>query len=192
MKLVTGGSGIAMGLPANFREAGKLRLARPQRSPRRAEGQGGDPGRFVLAAATRGQIAVAIAAGARALQIERARHRRRRDFCRRGRRLDRRQRRRDRADRLLERRTGRDRRRSGEARTRQGAGALVEGMLASIAGRLQQRGYTRLLVAGGETSGAVVDALGVCALEIGPEIDPGVPWTLSLGDAPTRPRPEVG
>ena len=39
----------------------------------------------------------------------------------------------------------------------------------------------RFLVAGGETSGAVVGALGVSALEIGPEIDPGVPWTRSLG-----------
>jgi len=36
-----------------------------------------------------------------------------------------------------------------------------------------------LIVAGGETSGAVVGALGIKALEIGPEIDPGVPWTRS-------------
>jgi uncharacterized protein YgbK (DUF1537 family) len=36
-------------------------------------------------------------------------------------------------------------------------------------------------VAGGETSGAVVSALGVTALRIGPEIDPGVPWTETLG-----------
>jgi uncharacterized protein YgbK (DUF1537 family) len=34
-------------------------------------------------------------------------------------------------------------------------------------------------VAGGETSGAVVNGLGVKALSIGPEIDPGVPWTRS-------------
>jgi uncharacterized protein YgbK (DUF1537 family) len=39
----------------------------------------------------------------------------------------------------------------------------------------------RLVVAGGETSGAVVEALGVEALRIGPPIDPGVPWTASLG-----------
>ena len=38
----------------------------------------------------------------------------------------------------------------------------------------------RFLIAGGETSGAVVKALGVDALSIGPEIDPGVPWTRSL------------
>jgi hypothetical protein len=40
----------------------------------------------------------------------------------------------------------------------------------------------RLVVAGGETAGAVVDGLGVKALRIGPPIDPGVPWTLSLGE----------
>jgi uncharacterized protein YgbK (DUF1537 family) len=40
------------------------------------------------------------------------------------------------------------------------------------------------VVAGGETSGAVVEALGVRALAIGPEIDPGVPWTRALGDTP--------
>jgi uncharacterized protein YgbK (DUF1537 family) len=37
----------------------------------------------------------------------------------------------------------------------------------------------RLVVAGGETSGAVVQALGARALRIGPEIDPGVPWTAT-------------
>ena len=42
-------------------------------------------------------------------------------------------------------------------------------------------GVTRLIVAGGETSGAVVNGLGVTALEIGPEIDPGVPWTRAVG-----------
>ena len=35
----------------------------------------------------------------------------------------------------------------------------------------------QLLVAGGETSGAVVQALGVQRMAIGPQIDPGVPWT---------------
>ncbi|RYJ01054.1 MAG: hypothetical protein EON47_11960, partial [Acetobacteraceae bacterium] len=35
------------------------------------------------------------------------------------------------------------------------------------------------VVAGGETSGAVVSRLGVTALRIGPEIDPGVPWTYA-------------
>jgi uncharacterized protein YgbK (DUF1537 family) len=41
-----------------------------------------------------------------------------------------------------------------------------------------------LVVAGGETAGAVVQALGVRAIRIGPAIDPGVPWTVSLGEPP--------
>ena len=60
---------------------------------------------------------------------------------------------------------------------RDAAGALVEEALAGIAAGLVARGVGRLVVAGGETSGAVVSRLGVQALRIGPEIDPGVPWT---------------
>jgi hypothetical protein len=51
--------------------------------------------------------------------------------------------------------------------------ALAKGLVAA--------GVSRLVVAGGETSGAVVGALEVTALRIGPEIDPGVPWTASVG-----------
>ena len=65
------------------------------------------------------------------------------------------------------------------------ASELVEDALARITVGLVQRGVRRLIVAGGETSGAVVKALGVDGLRIGPEIDPGVPWTSSLDD--TRP-----
>lgn len=61
------------------------------------------------------------------------------------------------------------------------AAALVEEVFARLALELVERGVRRLVVAGGETSGAVVQALGVQALAIGPQIDPGVPWTLSLG-----------
>ncbi|MDP2734072.1 MAG: nucleotide-binding domain containing protein, partial [Hoeflea sp.] len=50
-----------------------------------------------------------------------------------------------------------------------------------VARRLRDEKFTRFLIAGGETSGAVVASLGVTMLEIGPEIDPGVPWTRSLG-----------
>jgi uncharacterized protein YgbK (DUF1537 family) len=64
------------------------------------------------------------------------------------------------------------------------AGQLVENALAAIARGLVLRGVRKLIVAGGETSGAVVSALGVTGLRIGPQIDPGVPWTTSLGDAP--------
>ena len=59
---------------------------------------------------------------------------------------------------------------------------MIEKALAEIAVRLVDDGVRRLVVAGGETSGAVVNALDVQALRIGPEIDPGVPWTLGMDD----------
>jgi uncharacterized protein YgbK (DUF1537 family) len=65
------------------------------------------------------------------------------------------------------------------------AGELVERTLARVAQGLVERGVGRLVVAGGETSGAVVQALGIRGLRIGPQIDPGVPWcaaTLPGGD----------
>jgi uncharacterized protein YgbK (DUF1537 family) len=57
------------------------------------------------------------------------------------------------------------------------AGELVERTLAAVARGLVESGVRRLVVAGGETSGAVVQALGVARMAIGPQIDPGVPWT---------------
>lgn len=65
---------------------------------------------------------------------------------------------------------------------REQAGSLIERIHSGIARKLVEQGVGRLIVAGGETSGAVVAALGVEALEIGPEIDPGVPWTQTLGE----------
>ncbi|MFD4482155.1 3-oxo-tetronate kinase [Streptomyces sp. NPDC058471] len=65
------------------------------------------------------------------------------------------------------------------------AGELVERTLARVAQGLVELGVRQLAVAGGETSGAVVQALGLTGLRIGPQIDPGVPWcaaTLPGGD----------
>jgi 3-dehydrotetronate 4-kinase len=56
------------------------------------------------------------------------------------------------------------------------AGAQVEQALSQIAAGLVAAGVGRLVVAGGETSGACVQALGITQLRIGPQIDPGVPW----------------
>jgi uncharacterized protein YgbK (DUF1537 family) len=56
------------------------------------------------------------------------------------------------------------------------AGALVERTLAAVARGLVERGVRQLVVAGGETSGACVQALGIRQLQIGAQIDPGVPW----------------
>jgi len=72
----------------------------------------------------------------------------------------------------LQRRLGRD-----------AAGALIEQTMAHIAEDLVARGVRRLVVAGGETAGAVVFRLGVRSLRIGGEIDPGVPWTYAEGGA---------
>ena len=60
----------------------------------------------------------------------------------------------------------------------------IEKTMAALARGLVEAGVGLLVVAGGETSGAVVGALDVTALRIGPEIDPGVPWTASVGAKP--------
>jgi len=56
------------------------------------------------------------------------------------------------------------------------AGHQVEQALAAIARGLVQLGVRQLVLAGGETSGACVQALAIEQLQIGPQIDPGVPW----------------
>ena len=60
------------------------------------------------------------------------------------------------------------------------AGALVERTLAAIAQGLVALGVGQLIVAGGETSGACVQALGITQMQIGPQIDPGIPWCHAL------------
>jgi uncharacterized protein YgbK (DUF1537 family) len=67
---------------------------------------------------------------------------------------------------------------------RERAAQVVEEALRAIAVALAQAGASRFVVAGGETSGAVVEALGVRALAIGPEIAPGVPWTRAADGKP--------
>ncbi len=61
-------------------------------------------------------------------------------------------------------------------------GGAVEQAFATIAQDLMEAGVTRLVVAGGETSGAVVDRLGVQAFLIGESIAPGVPVLHALGE----------
>lgn len=64
------------------------------------------------------------------------------------------------------------------------AGAMIERTLAEVARAMRAAGTRRFVVAGGETSGAVVQALDVKALRIGPQIDPGVPWTETVEREP--------
>lgn len=172
LRLVTGGSGIALGLPTNLLPEG--RAAEPVALTVA-------PGRGVIlagscSAATQGQVASAIAAGLPALRLDALEIAEGRMTCAQA------------ADfvnaatgdmpplvyssadsvavRAVQDRLGRDQ-----------AGTLIEDFLAQLARILADSGTNRFIVAGGETSGAVVNGLGLSALEIGPEIAPGVPWT---------------
>jgi len=64
---------------------------------------------------------------------------------------------------------------------RERAAALVEATLAAVATGARAAGVRRFVVAGGETSGAVAKALGADRLAVGPSIAPGVPWCTTLG-----------
>ena len=69
-------------------------------------------------------------------------------------------------------------------------GEKIEHCMAHIASGLIVQGVRRFVVAGGETSGAVVNSLGVQSLKIGAAIDPGVPWTAGRVSAPLLSSPE--
>lgn len=181
MPLITGGSGIALGLPSNFVRLGLMTAREPASHMRAA------PGRpLVLAGscseATRGQIAAAIQAGMIHRKVDPlaiAEGRETADEI---------------ATWLVQQPEAKpalvyssadpaEVRAAQDMLGREAAGALVEQLLARVAKAMVARGVTRLIVAGGETSGAVVKGLEVTALEIGPEIDPGVPWTKAKGAA---------
>ena len=178
MKLVTGGSGMAMGLPANFIRQGLMKSGQSATLPKVT-------GPTVVIAgscsvATQGQVAlmkkdheafeldpIAIASGRDVAQdaLNWA------------------------AKRLSEKpvliystATPEQVKAVQDRFGREQAGSMVEETFGKIAKGLVAKGVRRLLVAGGETSGAVVGALGVEGLAIGPEIDPGVPWTFSIGE----------
>jgi uncharacterized protein YgbK (DUF1537 family) len=175
--LITGGSGVAMGLPENFRRAGLLPARRDAASLPPMQGMAA-----VVAGscsrATLGQIGLArdhvpvLELDALATPDAAALTAQALDWV--AGKLS--------ADRpvviaasappekvaALQAKLGRD-----------AAGALIETAMAAIADGLVAQGVGRLVVAGGETSGAVVQRLGVTALRIGPEIDPGVPWTFA-------------
>ncbi|RYE86568.1 MAG: hypothetical protein EOP19_06495, partial [Hyphomicrobiales bacterium] len=67
---------------------------------------------------------------------------------------------------------------------REAVSGALERTLSAIAVELRKLGAGRFLVAGGETSGAVVSALGIRAMRIGTQIAPGVPWTESVEASP--------
>ncbi|QEU04310.1 3-oxo-tetronate kinase [Pseudomonas oryzihabitans] len=173
LPLVTGGSGIAQGLPENFRRAGLL----DKHDAAALELPAG--GEAVLAGsasqATNGQVAAWLDAGRPALRLDPLALAQGDDSIDAALAWAREQ---DQAV-LIYATSPADevkaiQRELGVAR----AGELVERALGLIARGLFDSGVRRLVVAGGETSGAVVQALGVQALRIGAQIDPGVPATL--------------
>jgi 3-dehydrotetronate 4-kinase len=174
LPLLTGGSGLAIGLPDNFRRKGRL----PERGQADALKAVGGP-RVVIAgscsSATQGQVAAmreqypslkldveAVGSGdgvRRAIEWA-SRHIGDEPI-------------------LIYSTADPEEVRAAQARFGD-AGARVEDALAAIARRLvDDLGARRLIVAGGETSGSVVKALGLKQLRIGPEICPGVPWTTA-------------
>lgn len=63
------------------------------------------------------------------------------------------------------------------------AGAMLEEALSAIARALVERGVGQLIIAGGETAGACAQALQIRQMQIGPQIDPGVPWCYAASVA---------
>jgi uncharacterized protein YgbK (DUF1537 family) len=178
--LITGGSGIAMGLADNFVSAGLMSKTPPSASMDAVAGR-----RAILAgscsAATRGQVAHALGAGVPAFKLvptaiacgaetpEQV--------------LSWAARQPEDAPILIY--SSDDPEAVGAAQDKLGrekAGEMIEAFQAKVASGLADVGFTRFVVAGGETSGAVADGLAVKAIAIGPEIDPGVPWVKSLDD----------
>ena len=178
--LVTGGSGVAMGLPENFRRAGLLGDAQPGTLPSipgHAAVLAGSCSRttlFQVATARDGMPTLELdplATPDAAALVQKA-------VAWMDGRLGP-------APVLIAASATPDRVAALQARLgRDAAGILVEDALAGIAEALVARGVRRLVVAGGETSGAVASRLGVRRLRIGAEIDLGVPWTLAEGAGP--------
>jgi uncharacterized protein YgbK (DUF1537 family) len=182
MPLITAGSGIALGLPENFRTAGQLRAEAAAGALQYPDGL-----RAVISGscstATRAQVAHFIASGRPAFAIDPLKLGAGDDVVSEALAW---------AEPLLAdgppliyATAAPDRVKEAQAEMgAERAGALVEQALAAIAQGLVARGVRQLLVAGGETSGAVVTALGVTGLHIGSQIDPGVPWTNTLSKEP--------
>jgi uncharacterized protein YgbK (DUF1537 family) len=174
LPLLTGGSGLALGLPENFRRAGKLRDFDVSELPQVAGGE------VVLAGsasvATNGQVAAWLQAGRPAYRIDPLALAAGKPIVSEALAFAR-----DATQTVLIYATSAPdevkavQQQLGVER----AGAMVEEALGEIASGLRDAGVRRFVVAGGETSGAVVQALGVQLLQIGAQIDPGVPATIS-------------
>ena len=176
LPLVTGGSGVAMGLPANFRLGGLLSATDSAAALPPVKGHAA-----ILAGscstATLGQIADFEKRGA-TLRLDTVALCQGRDVV--GPALAWARARLGNAPVLVSSSDTPDAVKALQARFGlEASSQRIEAAMASLARGLVDAGAGRLVVAGGETSGAVVSALGARALRIGPEIDPGVPWTAA-------------
>lgn len=182
LPLVTAGSGVAMGLPQNFRQLGRLRDAQgadalPATTGLRAILSGS------CSAASNAQVAHAISAGVPAFAIDPLKLAEGEDIV--GAALAWATPLLPKGPVLIYATAAPDSVKATQAKLGvERAGALVEEALAAIGRGLVEQGVRQLIVAGGETSGAVVKALNVTGLRIGPQIDPGVPWTVTLAEQP--------
>jgi uncharacterized protein YgbK (DUF1537 family) len=178
LKLVTGGSGMAMGLPGNFVRAGLLQPGQHYELPRVSGPTAVLAGSCSLA--TQGQVAEMKKAhpafGLDPLVIASGRDQAQEALAWADTRLG------DKPVLIYSTAAPEQVSAVQNQLGREEAGAMIERTLGRIAHGLIGKGVRRLVVAGGETSGAVVSALGVQGLLIGPEIDPGVPWTFSIGE----------
>ncbi len=179
LPLLTGGSGLALGLPENFRRVGKLReLDAAKLAPVYGD-------EVVLAGsasvATNGQVAAWLEAGRPALRIDPLALAAGEPVVAQALAFAR-----DNQETVLIYATSSPEEVKAVQRQLgvEQAGSLVENAFGEIARGLRQMGVRRFVIAGGETSGAVVQALGVQLLRIGAQIDPGVPATVSGTDEP--------
>lgn len=167
-RLITGASGMALGLPANFGiEPGHRPAPAPAPAGRSAVLAGS------CSAATRGQIEIALGAGLSGLKLDpmaiaqgkqSLEHVRR--FAAEAPSIP-----------VIYASAGPEEVAMSQAQLgREKAGQIVEDFLARLAPQLVEDGFSRLIVAGGESSGAVIAGLGIKSLSIGEHIDPGVPW----------------
>jgi len=60
------------------------------------------------------------------------------------------------------------------------ASSAVERFFGKLVPLLAKAGFDHFIVAGGETSGVIVQSLGVTGFHIGPQIAPGVPWVRAI------------
>ena len=181
MPLVTAGSGVALGLPANFRRTGQLEHAGEAARLPRIDGYAGIVSGS-CSVATNAQVAEwmktrpAFRFDARKLAAGEAQVREALDWARA---------RIAREPVLIYATSTPEEVKAVQAELgAEHAGRIVEQALAASAQGMVELGARKLIVAGGETAGAVVSGLGVKMLRIGPQIDPGVPWTLSGGEPP--------